>query len=175
MRVIQGDIWDYIGKVDVLCITTNGFIKSNGCGVMGRGIAKEALERYPGIDKELGKSIETYGNVPCSLLTHDNTIISSFPVKSKYEVCLNDLSNIVSAYQNKFNPGDRVPGWACKAKLSIIENSSNLLKIKADSFGWKLIVLTRPGCKNGQLNWLEVEPLLSTIFDNRFMIVDKEI
>ena len=28
--IIKGDIFDYIGNVDAVCITTNGTIKKNG-------------------------------------------------------------------------------------------------------------------------------------------------
>ena len=45
-NLIKGNIFDYIGKVDAICITTNGTIKSNGELVMGAGVAKEFYDKY---------------------------------------------------------------------------------------------------------------------------------
>ena len=49
---------------DIICITTNGFVKKDGCAVMGRGCAQEAKNRYPNINKLLGIHINTKGNIP---------------------------------------------------------------------------------------------------------------
>ena len=77
MKEIVGNLWDYYDMDHVLCITTNGFVKANGECVMGRGCAKEATERVPGIAKRLGALINRRGNLVHWL----NTGIVSFPVK----------------------------------------------------------------------------------------------
>ena len=46
MKEVTGNIWDY--PADIVCITTNGSTTRNGSAVMGKGIALQAKERYPG-------------------------------------------------------------------------------------------------------------------------------
>lgn len=41
-----------------LCITTNGYIKKNGCAVMGAGVAKQARDRFDGLDRLLGEKLK---------------------------------------------------------------------------------------------------------------------
>jgi hypothetical protein len=58
-----GNIWTT--RTDVyswLAITTNSFIKKDGTLAMGAGIAKEALEKYPDIDKLFGEKIQKLCN-----------------------------------------------------------------------------------------------------------------
>jgi hypothetical protein len=63
MQEITGELWDFFGKpLHVICITTNGFVKKDGTGVMGRGCANEARFRVPGIAKSLGNHIALHGN-----------------------------------------------------------------------------------------------------------------
>ena len=48
-----GNIWSVHNK-EWICITTNSYIKKDGTLAMGRGVAKDALEMYPDLDKILG-------------------------------------------------------------------------------------------------------------------------
>jgi hypothetical protein len=56
MKEIKGDILKLIesGEWDGFCITTNGFVKSNGECVMGRGIARTCRDRFAGLARRLG-------------------------------------------------------------------------------------------------------------------------
>ena len=45
-NILTGNIFDYVGLVDAICITTNGTIKSNGELVMGAGVAKAFYDKY---------------------------------------------------------------------------------------------------------------------------------
>lgn len=60
MKEMKGNMLDI--ECDALCITTNGFVKSNGECVMGKGIAKQIKQYFPNIPKDLGKLIKTKGN-----------------------------------------------------------------------------------------------------------------
>src|SRR5690349_18926875 len=63
MKELFGDLWELAkGENKVLCITSNGFVKSNGECVMGRGIALEAAQRFPLLPHHLGRAILKYGN-----------------------------------------------------------------------------------------------------------------
>jgi hypothetical protein len=82
VKEITGNLWDYCGKIEsvAIAITTNGFVKNNGECVMGRGCAKEATLKYPGISKVLGDMIKESGN-------HVHRIrdgVYSFPVKHNW-------------------------------------------------------------------------------------------
>lgn len=77
-ELINVDLWDLHDQGKTICITTNGFVKKDGKAVMGRGCAKEALNRYPNIDKILGYYIKCYGNK-----VHISSMIF-FPVKHNW-------------------------------------------------------------------------------------------
>ena len=139
MKELTGNLFNYIGLADAICITTNGFVKSNGECVMGKGCAKTVTELFPGIAKVLGDSIKSDGNVVIPLL-------------SNY----------------RFKIGDRVPGWACIADPKLIEKSAIQLVELADKSEWKSIILPRPGCGAGELNWSDIKPILDKHFDDRF-------
>jgi hypothetical protein len=81
MRETTGNLWDYWGRKHVVvCITTNGFVKSTGSAVMGRGCALEATRKFPGVARELGKLIRGNGNV----VQFIRFGLLSFPVKHNW-------------------------------------------------------------------------------------------
>lgn len=140
MKTVIGNMWVYDGRLGfIICVTTNGYIKTNGEGVMGAGCAKEAAERYPTLPRLLGMSLQRRGNV-VSLLT---PTILSFPVKHH---------------------------WKEEADLKLIEESTKELKARAEKATHLKFILPRPGCGNGRLLWLEVEPIVKCLPDNVFVI-----
>jgi hypothetical protein len=52
-----GDIWSVYEQADLFLITTNATLKGNGALVMGRGLARQARDRFPGLDLALGQAI----------------------------------------------------------------------------------------------------------------------
>jgi len=168
MKEITGDL--FLQDGDAICITTNGFVKSNGEAVMGRGVAKQAAIRFPNLPLLLGHSIKSNGNQVSVLLT--NPIILSFPVKSVSETAKEDGSNIVAHMRDSFKPGEKVPGWACKARLDIIRKSALELEKLATRLNWKRVLIPRPGCGAGELDWAQVKPILEEYFDDRFIIAN---
>ena len=170
MRITYGNLFDQL-NADAICITTNGTVKSNGNAVMGRGCAANAKKKWPGIDKELGTNILIIGNVPAHIHETENYSVLSFPVKPKYVICNADKSNVVAHMKKQFKPGNRVPGWAAVANIKIIESSAKKLVELADTYGYKKIVLPRPGCGAGELNWENVHPVISLILDERFEVI----
>lgn len=56
MKEARGNILDLFGKVDCICVTTNGFVKKNGEAVMGRGIALAIKNILPNAAKLVGET-----------------------------------------------------------------------------------------------------------------------
>jgi hypothetical protein len=76
MNEISGNIWDYLGKA-VVVITTNGHVTKSGKADLGRGCARQAGERFPGLALHLGSMLRELGN-------HVHYLgdgIASFPVE----------------------------------------------------------------------------------------------
>jgi len=158
---------------DAICITTNGFVKKNGDAVMGRGCAKRAAELMPGLPGILGSHLNNHA-VGNRVLAHgpwNGMCIVTFPVKDKHEHCMPDKSNVVRHMQKQFKPGDRVPGWACVARLDIIRQSALQLVEVANESSWNYIVLPRPGCGAGELEWLNIRHHLQRCLDDRFYVI----
>lgn len=117
-----------------MCITTNGFVKSNGECVMGRGCAKEASTRFKGLAKRLGDLIKTVGNV---VHVFNEERLITFPVKHV---------------------------WWKPADLELIKQSAIVLSNEAKEHPAMTFYLPRPGCGNGGRDWLtEVKPLLESV------------
>jgi O-acetyl-ADP-ribose deacetylase (regulator of RNase III) len=171
MKLIYGDLFEQY-RADAICITTNGFVKQNGRAVMGRGCAFEAVGRWPTIDKELGDSIKKHGNVPSLILNFVmEYYVLSFPVKHDYVICSETKDNIMKFKRKNHKVGSQVPGWAAMADVSLIKESAIKLVQLADKMDYKSVVIPRPGCGAGELNWDDVYLSISPILDDRFKVI----
>lgn len=56
----------------------------------------------------------------------------------------------------------------------LIEQSCRELVELADYKGWSQVVVPRPGCGGGGLDWGDVRPILERYLDNRFQIISYE-
>lgn len=145
MQELVGNLWDQDG---VLCITTNGDVRKDGALVMGRGVALQAAQRWPRLPFDIGAYIKRHGNVlhGRGLLDGDDyREIVCFPVKHH---------------------------WREKADLTLIAESCRVLMLLADTYHWDRIILPRPGCGNGQLDWeTEVKPVIAPLLDDRVFVI----
>lgn len=139
-----GNLWDV--EADLRCITTNGATrKSDGAAVMGRGCAREAKTKFPGIDFRLGELLRKHGNRVMRLMKlPDGSHLASFPVKHN---------------------------WREQADPDLIRRSAEQLVALADKFGYERVVLPRPGCGNGKLSYDQVRPILAGVLDERFAVI----
>jgi hypothetical protein len=170
MIEINGNLWNHVGKADVICITTNGFVKKNGAAVMGRGCALQARNNYPNLAKLLGSSIRKKGNNCNFLIKDSDTHIYSFPVKH-IQAKINSLEELVPHMRNKLKVGDMAPGWALKADMELILTSANQMLLLANENNWSTIIIPRPGCGAGELSWTQVGLSLHSVLDDRFKAI----
>lgn len=61
MQEAATDIWSFLGQA-VIAITTNGSLTPNGQAILGRGVARQASARFPGLRVRLGELLQTGGN-----------------------------------------------------------------------------------------------------------------
>ena len=169
MHKVTGDLFKF--EADACCITTNGFVTSNGNAVMGRGCAKTASDRDPEIKKLLGSFLRKGGNCTRVIKKYPTRTLVAFPVKPETLNYFTHKHEVVSHAQNKYKLGDVVPGFHAVADLAIIEKSAIQLVSLANALNWKKVVLPRPGCGAGELNWSQVKPILEEHLDDRFYVI----
>ncbi|HSE67793.1 MAG TPA: hypothetical protein VLB12_12470 [Gemmatimonadales bacterium] len=150
MIELTGDIWEAHALGHWIAITTNPIVNARGELVMGRGVAKQAADRCPGLSKTLGQWATTVGGFyPASVPEHR---IITFPVKRHWR--------------------ERAVPWligqsARQVKALVFGLQSTFPRILP-------LYMVRPGCGNGGLEWKDVRPLLAPIFDSvDFIVVER--
>jgi len=97
MKEVTDDIWKYWDAGEWVCVTTNGIIKNDGTAVMGKGIAKQAADKFPGLPKQLAWKLDRFGNHVYAFLPYR---IFTFPTKhdwrdpSKMELILRSCAEL---------------------------------------------------------------------------------
>lgn len=152
-----GELWEYPASVRV--ITTNGHTNKAGNLVMGRGCAKEAAERFPMLAYYLGQVVARKGN---------RTSIVSPKMLAGLS---GDTSAAIPYWLVTFPVKNH---WRDKADLKLIARSAEELVGHANEFDWSGIVLPRPGCGNGRLQWATVRLILEPLLDDRFTVLRRE-
>lgn len=151
MHIKTLDIWDYKTEIDdgrkMLCITTNGDTNKLGLAIMGKGIALQSSKHYPGLSNNLGAKIKTWGEAPFGGILSQTPRLFSFPVKYH---------------------------WRDKADLSLIKWSTQVLATFLRNTGQeRVVLLPRPGCGNGGLDWEDVEPIVSRLPDCVWVVTNE--
>jgi hypothetical protein len=143
MKLIYGDAAKLAGGFSFFCITTNGDINRHGECVMGRGIALTVKTYYPEAAHQLGQLIKAEGNIVHQFFTTPKgTRLLAFPVKHH---------------------------WMEEANIDLIARSAHQLMDFLQP--GETALLPRPGCGNGRLKWVNVEPILKAILDDRVSVV----
>lgn len=149
----QIDIIEYMRRnklASAICCTTNTTLNQNKELIMGKGIAKVFKEFYPSLPSIWGKMlldvtirIPNYSGILCLRYSEPPALVS-FPTKRN---------------------------WRLPSDLSLIEKNLKDLVHISNILGWTKIVLPRPGCSCGGLDWeTQVKPLCEKL-DDRFTIV----
>lgn len=113
---------------------------------MGRGVALQAKQLIPGIDRLLATIMVTEGNHTFWIADFDGRAVLNLPVKNH---------------------------WMERADVELIRRSLGELVIIASLHKWNVVALPRPGCGNGALDWKNVKPIVSEILDDRFVVVER--
>ena len=162
MQEIEGNLFSSNEQgPDAICITTNGFVNAQGALTMGRGCAREAKVRWPGIHLLVGEVVRKQGNNVFLLTeTVEGSII--LPVQSPWPTLT--VPYHILTFPTKHH-------WSEPSDLLLIDKSCQQVRRFADEFGFQSVVIPRPGCGNGQLNWEEVRPVLERHLDDRFYVI----
>ena len=138
------NMWDDYDKADLFLITTNSFIKKNGELVMGRGIAKEAKDRFPQLPVYAGKIIKE----KCGHLG-----VYGFYVSRHWPLTK------IGLFQTKRH-------WRDNASIDLIKMSLTGLDFWLIGREDKIVCLNFPGIGNGGLERDQVLALLEFLPDN---------
>ncbi len=136
----KGDMWSVYDKVHLFCITSNSTIRNDGKLVMGKGIAKQGKDKFPGIDREFG-----------------NMIIDGSAYALMISSYISDRK--IALFQVKYH-------WTDNADLELIQESSvDLFRFIT---GWPdcKVALNFPGIGYGGLDRSEVLPIISLLPNN---------
>ena len=133
---------------DAVCVTVNNALRKNGNGIMGKGIALEALNLAPEAERILGEHIRKYGDSAkiCVLNTGEYHMLS-FPTKHH---------------------------WREKSDINLIAAACRELMAIKQQLGLRAVYLPPLGCGLGGLNWeKDVKPVVSKILDDQCIIVHR--
>jgi len=145
VKTQYGDLWKT--QSDYKVVTTNGFVKKNGAAVMGRGVALQAKQKFPGLEFAVGEYIKTYGN-HVGLISEETGIVI-FPTKSV---------------------------WWEVSDLRLIERSAKELKKLTEELQDKTFAMPVPGIGNGRLAIKDVWPILRKVqLPNSVIVVLNDI
>ncbi len=168
MIEVKKDIWHI--PCNWLCITTNGILKADGQAVMGRGCALEAAQKFEEVPWELGKLIKRNGNKVQIIkkFTRDEYV----PIAEPGTFQMSQVVISLIAFPTKND-------WKVPSDLKLIERSCQELKQMYDNTiraiinskelcerPYKpVIVIPRPGCGCGGLDWeTQIKPLCEKYF-----------
>lgn len=159
MNIIQANIVELWAQGNVVCVTTNGFVKKSGEAVMGRGNALAMAQAIPELPLLLGNFIKKYTNRVGFIYAKS---VINFPVKPSY----GNYNDLLTHIQKRHNRTDtKIPGFWCKAQPSIIEKSISQLNDLIIKFNLEKVYLPIPGVNNGQLKYQDIKPILEKVSD----------
>jgi hypothetical protein len=136
-------MWSLFDQVDLFLITTNSTLKKNGALVMGRGVARQARDRFPNLDLKLGEEI---AGICGHLGTYHLLISPRYPAAK------------LGAFQVKHH-------FRQPASLDLIAGSVRALQQWCATHPNATVALNYPGIGNGNLKREQVQPLISQLPD----------
>lgn len=102
--------------------------------------------------------------------------------KDRFPGLAEQLGRLITAHGNRVHDlGNRIVSFPVEnspyetPELAIIDRSCRELVQLTDDKGWQQIVVPRPGCGGGGLDWKDVRQIVSRYFDNRFTLIQMEV
>ena len=139
-----GNMWTAYENADLYLITTNSTLKKGTHAlVMGRGIARQARDRFPGLDAALGKQILS----TCGNQGQYGLLVSPRWPKAR-----------LGAFQVKRH-------YSQPASLELIRHSTTALCTWCVEHPNTLVHLNFPGIGNGRLRREDVLPIIAQLPD----------
>ena len=169
MREAKRDLFDCVSdpQIRAICITTNGHYDTYDKAIMGGGCALECAKRWPQTATRLGKCLKNFGtNVPFIIGALDS--LGNYLEPSLKMIKEDKYKCLIFSFPTIDNLMDG-------AKLDLIRQSAEGMKIFADRFQLMGIASVRFGSGIGGLDWYqEVKPVVAPILDDRFTICCQE-
>jgi len=166
MRVLNLNIWDDRFDDHLRVIPINLGWRTDGCNVMGRGVARQAAERYPDLAAWLG---ERCRNMDRLGQTHEQPYDIWVPVHDEAKLLF---------FPTK--PLDKIQphlSWKQRADLALVAASLRALtsevmqtRLRSARLERCDVVMPLVGCGNGGLDIDDVVPLLKTVTEKRFTL-----
>jgi len=98
--------------------------------------------------------------------------------RDRYPELLQTLGTLIRRHGNHvFDLGHQIVSFPVETdpyqvpEMGLIDQSCRELVELADYKGWQKVVVPRPGCGGGGLEWLEVKTILERHFDERFHVI----
>ena len=164
--IVQGEWWELTADADLALFTGNSTVRRDGALVMGRGLAREVRDRFPGIDRELAARIgearqlqgdDRYG---VAIARRPFGMFDALPgdLRARREAGDFDVGRAqIGVFQVKRY-------WGDAADLGLIgysiERLNYLIAYMRESHR---VVLNYPGIGNGRRSVEEVVPLLERL------------
>lgn len=158
MLEIVGNIWDQ--NTDAIVIPTNMVVKSNGHLVMGAGLAKQALDRYPDLALEWGNHYIKWQYSTPEEKT-DFALVKTAKVRE-----LNGHKVTLISAPTKYD-------WREQSDLTLVMRSAKgIQEIINTNPHIETAVLPQLGCGLGGLKWERVKKVIEPFLnDDRFRII----
>lgn len=143
----RGNMWDIFNTTDWFLITTNPIINRAGLAVMGRGMAKQAADRFASLRGDMAKQLEGLG--PLGYVRR--------PVRTigKYGPTMTRIGWFMVKHH-----------WKSHADLDLIASSVRELSDILHTVKLNRVDLNFPGIGNGGMDKQAVIPLLMWLPDN---------
>lgn len=161
MEVWTGNIWKLVTREDAIVIPTNIGWRNDGTNVMGRGLARDAHRRWPGLAAAYGQA--------CKISRSQTGIIAweaprDFPAKAVI------LFPTKPLFESK-----PYMSWQNKSSYQLIEKSAEEMNIMAVTWPVRHVLVPIVGCGNGSLDARAIIPLLhKKIVDPKCVLVMRQ-
>lgn len=158
MILKRGDMWSAWDAADLFLITANACIKPDHRLVMGAGIAKQARDRWPGIDLRAGTALRGLSKGGEGFKRNGR----------KYVLLKPDYKLLVSGDypMRKLGLFQVKDYFHASASTSLIRESASALEFWCRAFPEAQVHLNFPGIGNGRLKKDAVLPIIEFLPDS---------